>query len=188
MSMKVRNKGNFEYDSSYIENCSEMELFIQINGYYQFLNQLKLTCYYHKMHHLYELQGDTKLANYFKNLENLMLHRMPTEEKLEELKNTLDFCILQTARFNTGVHDNNGRIQITPDFENWYYSWINYIDKMDDESYMLYRKCRYEGISLDKFQLDNPVSIVNIKDISNIQKIKKYDYIEVKENIRQKLA
>jgi len=40
MSMNVRSKGKFEFDADYIENCSEMELFIQINGYFQFLEQL----------------------------------------------------------------------------------------------------------------------------------------------------
>lgn len=189
MNSKVRNKGKFEFDSSYIENCSEIELFIQINGYYQFLEQLKLIKYYHKMNHLYEMQGDLNLANYFKSLESSLLDRIPTEEELKELENTLDFCILQTARFNTGVRDNpNGRIQITANFQNWYYSWVNYMKKMDEESYMLYRKCRYEGKGLENFQLNRPISIVRVEDVLNSQKIKQYKYLITNKNIRQKLA
>lgn len=189
MNSKVRNKGKFEFDSSYIENCSGIELFVQINGYYQFLEQLKLINYYHKMDHLYQMQGDLELANYFKTLESSLLDRMSTEEELKELENTLDFCILQTARFNTGVHDNpNGRIKTTPDFENWYYSWVNYIEKMDEESYMLYRRCRYEGKGLENFQLNKPVPIVHVEDMLNKQKIKKYKYPSINKNIRQKLA
>jgi len=189
MSMNVRSKGKFEFDANYIENCSEIELFIQINGYFQFLEQLKLTDYYHKMYKLYQIQGDKKAANYFKTLEDSMLNRTPTSEELKVLEDTLDFCILQTARFNTGVCDtSNGRIKTTQGFENWYYSWINYIAEMDNESYDLYRRCRYEGKGLECFQLNKPVEIINVENLLTTQKIKKYEYVEAKENIRQKFA
>lgn len=188
MSTRVRNKGKLKCNSRYIENCSEIELFIQINSYYTFLEQLKLVDYYHKMSKLYQMQDDIKLAKYFSGLEKNMLERMPNDKELEEYENALDYCILQTARFNTGVFDNhNGRIQVTPAFEEWYYSWCNYIDNMDEDTYMVFRRCRYEGKGLENFKLNKPISIINVEDLLN-QKVKKYDYVEVKENIRQKFA
>ncbi len=191
MNFNKVSKGKLKYDADYIKSCSEIELFIQINSYYELLASLKLKTYYHKMRMLYQKAEDLTLAEFFAKKEQNISERMPSDDEIKELEETLDFCILESSRFDTGVcFNSNGVVEKTQKFYNWYYSWNFYIQNMDDETLLAYRKCRYEGKGLSQFQLKSYPDLEAVEEALEKPRIKQYLYSNSTpiKNIRQKLA
>ena len=189
MNFNKVSKGKLKYDADYIKSCSEIELFIQINSYYELLTSLKLKTYYHKMKMLYQKTEDLALATFFAKKEQNISERMLSDDQIRELEETLDFCIFESSRFNTGVYLNsNGIVEKPQKFYNWYDSWSFYIQNMDDETLLVYRKCRYEGKGLNQFQLKSYPDLEAVEEILEKPKVKQYLYATPIKNIRQKLA
>lgn len=158
--------GKLKYDATYIKNCSEMELFIQVDNYLKKEQLLKYLEYCNQMKEFYERCEDYNTANYFKellkqysSLKNYII------ENLDEINYALDFCILQTNRFNTKVEYNpNGRVIRTKEFNDWYKNFNLYISTLNKDSVEIYRKCRYESKGLQYF---SPDKILNKETVEN---------------------
>lgn len=161
-SLYGKYAGMLKYDTEYIENCSEMELFIQVSAYYEPVRRynelLNLATYYEKMKRFYKANDDESSVKYFENLKNnltkeLTNSSMILERKDKEWEYAMDFCILQTAKFGTNVSYNpSGRVILTEEFNTWYQNWQFYVNNMDETVLNVYRKYRYEGKSLNNFQ------------------------------------
>lgn len=190
-SLYGKYPGKLKYDANYLKNCSEMELFIQVNAFYEpvkFYNEKNIILkYFNKMKKFYKLTCQEELENYFdKKIQELENRSTRTMEELEsdEWTYSMDFCILQTARFGTKVTYNpNGRIILTDEFKDWYNNWQSYITNMDSETLSIYRTCRYEGKYLDRFNLDKPSISEDI--IEDIDVAKPYTYKLTQKSIKQ---
>ena len=199
-SLYGKYAGKLEREKNYIMNCSEMELFIQVNAFYELFNSynsiLPIISYLEKMKEFYRKTGEEELEKYFsKKLEDYN-KRKDNLIKIIETRNdsddnewnyAMDFCILQTAKFGTNVSYNpNGRVIITDQFAEWYNNWQSYVTYMDEDSLQLYRRCRYEGKGLDNFCIDIPLA--KNKVIHEIDNIKPYTYQLTKKSTGQKFA
>lgn len=175
--------GKLKDDVDYIKKCSEMELFLQVNCYYE---PIRMLTYYSKMKKFYQKLEDTKATTYFQNkIEELLnIKNIKTESDFNEYKYTADFCILQTSRFGTNVVYNvKGNIVLTEEFKNWYNKWQAYISTMDDDTLSFYRRCRYEGKHLDLFHPNNKPEVLKelITDLEEFNQ----PYQLVKKSIKQ---
>lgn len=185
-SLYGKYAGRLKHSVDYLSKCPELELFIQVSSLYYPLAMME---YYKKMVKFYENIEDLASKKYFeKRIDELNI--VLNEENTKEYKDfiyALDYCILQTARFNTNVvYNPNGRIIITDEFRNWYDSWQLYMASMDKETLALYRTCRYQGKGLDKFHLDKPIE--KEKVINEIDGTIPKQYILKKKSIKPKLA
>lgn len=193
-SMYGINPGKLKYDSEYIKNCSELELFIQVNSFYEpikLYNEMdKILTHYKQLETFYKNTEELELADDFSNKIKVLLERIEyIKIKAEDIENiyAMDFCILQSARFGTNVvYNPNGRVNITDDFKNWYDNWKLYISSLDDNTLNFYRKCRYEGKHLDKFNLSQ--NIINTNVIEEIDTIKPYFTKSKEKSIKQNYA
>ena len=143
-SLYGKYAGILKYDAEYVKNCSEMELFIQVNAYYEPVHRynelLALVPNYIKMKEFYEKHDDNKAAEL-------------TSKRTDEVEYAMDFCILQTAKFGTNVSYNpNGRVILTEEFKAWYENWKLYVESMDNNVLEAYRRYRYQGKSLENFK------------------------------------
>ena len=68
--------GKLKYDVKYIENCSEIELFIQVNKYYGLLQTIE---YYYKMKHFYQAICNAK--NIYEDVKIKEIERFKVEFK-----------------------------------------------------------------------------------------------------------
>lgn len=173
--------GKLKYDADYIKNCSEIELFNLVNSYYQIINKIDE---FNQMIELYQKQNNLDLERKTQNQkeEFLNMKNLNNIDNLKEFEYTLDFCILQTSRFNTKTAYNpNGRVIITEEFINWCNNWQLYISTMDDETLAFYRNCQYEGKHLDQFSL-------NKRSIEDLKTIKTYSYKPTNKSIKQIIA
>lgn len=185
-SLYGKYAGRLKYSVDYLSKCSELELFIQVSSLYYPLTMME---YSKKMVKFYENTEDIASKKYFEerisNL-NIVLRKENTKE-YNDFIYALDYCILQTARFNTNVvYNPKGRIIITEEFKNWYNNWQLYIASMDDETLALYRTCRYQGKGLEKFHLDKPIE--KEKVINEIDGAIPKQYLLNKKSIKQKFA
>lgn len=186
--------GKLEREVNYLQNCSELELFIQVNSYcnpiYSCNENINTLEYFKKVRDFYHNTGEVELEEYF-NKRIIELTKTIKDNKKDfnsdEWAYPMDYCILQTARFGTKVTYNpNGRVILTEEFNEWYNNWKAYLEYMDSETLAYYRVCRYEGKGLDKFHLDRPIE----KEIitKEIDSIKPYTYQLTKKSTEQKLA
>lgn len=161
-SLYGKYAGILKYDAEYIKNCSEMELFIQVNAYYEPVHRynelLALVPNYIKMKEFYEKHDDNKAAEYFEDLKTKLANKINkavelTSKRTDEVEYAMDFCILQTAKFGTNVSYNpNGRVILTEEFKAWYENWKLYVESMDNNVLEAYRRYRYQGKSLENFK------------------------------------
>lgn len=176
--------GLLKYDTKYIENCSEIELFIQVSKYYEVI---KMKNYYEKMIHFYQTTADQDMILYFKKRLAEELEKNPLlSNDPQTYFYTMDYCLLQTARFNTGIiYNPDGRIKITDDFKKWYNDWQNYILTMDQDLFSAYMKWRYEGKNLAHFNIDD----TSTSSDTIIKRMEQDNFTLVKQkNIRIKTA
>lgn len=171
--------GKLKYDSKYIKECSEMELFIQVNNYLEKEEILKYYDYCNKMKDFYIKCEDYSMVNHFeKQLNQYESIRNYIIENKDETEYALDFCILQTARYNTNVKYNpNGRIIRTEEFNEWYEKFKLYSLTLNKETMEFYKKCRYESKGLQYFNpgktVNNEISEENIIQINTVKPYKK---------------
>lgn len=179
-SLYGKYPGVLKHDAKYIENCSEMELFIIVSKYYE---TFRMSSYLNKMIAFSKQIGDSKMVLHFeKALEDETKKNPLAKNNAQEYSYTLDYCLLQTARFNTNISYNpNGRIAITDEFKNWYENWQMYIATLDKNCYEVYAKCRYEGKSLQHFSenIASPTDSTEFEEINNVNSYK------LQKNIRQ---
>lgn len=189
-SLYGKNPGKLKYDKDYIKNCSELELFIQVNKFYapikmynQYQNEVS---YLNKMINFYRFTEEKELEDYFISKTKYLNERLSyIEEHIndQEWLYAMDFTILQSSRFGTNIKYNpEGRIILTEEFNNWYDNWHLYIANMDKATLNFYRTCRYENKHLDKFNLENP--IINENNIETIDITKPYTYKLKEKSIR----
>ena len=179
-SLYGKNPGKLRYDTKYIQNCSEIELFQQVSIYYSCVKRIE---YATKLKEFYQCLEDEKMVDYFDQMiEKEKEKNIVLKTDYQEFLYTLDYCILQTARFGTKVvYNPKGRVQITEEFKTWYQNWQNYILCMDDIDYYAYSTCRYEGKGFQYFQLNQPIPASDISDF-----IEHTDHYQlVKRNIKQ---
>lgn len=179
--------GVLKYDVKYVKSCSEMELFILVSKYYEVIHA---TTYYEKMISFYQKLNDEKMVDYFKEKIRIEKEKCPLlTENPQEFYYTLNYCLLQTARFNTNIAYNpNGEVIITEEFNEWYNNWQLYVNTMDESPLAIYRKCRYEGKSLEYFNNDGSTSasIIENKYWENVENINiKNSKPVLQKNIRQ---
>ena len=66
-SLYGKNPGKLKYDVDYIKNCSEIELFVLVNTFYEPLhsynNKITLLKYFNKMKDFYKLTNEKELEN-----------------------------------------------------------------------------------------------------------------------------
>lgn len=184
--------GKLKYDTKYIESCSEMELFIQVNDFMIKTQNLKFLNYCDENIKLYQQSNDEERVEHFKSIKQNCIKKELSKnslflDNLEEYVYSLDYCILQTARFGTNVEYNpTGRVIKTKEFNEWYNNWRLFISSMDDASFSIYRKYRYEGKSLECFKLNKKLTQEEINNLEdNDEKI--YVYTK-KENIKHSYA
>lgn len=172
--------GKLKNDTNYIQNCSEIELFIQVNKYYGLFQTIE---YYSKMKKFYQITEDEKMMNYFEELRKQELEKSNLlKNEPQEFLYTMNYCLLQTSRFDTKiVYNPKGQVEITKEFQQWYQNWLTYFQNMSMEDLMIYRKCSYEGKNLQYFQLNREISTKDI--LENPEN--KNSYQLVKKNIRQ---
>lgn len=180
-SLYGKYPGVLKNDTKYIENCSEMELFIMINKYYEVL---RLKNYYEQIIEFYRKTEDQRMISYFeKKLEILMEKNYLFTSNPQEYSYTLDYCLLQTARYNTNITYNPcGRILITNEFKKWYEKWFLYVSTLDNDSFSLYARYRYEGKNLDCFNIQKPLELD--KKLDNIEDLNINDLYVLTKNIR----
>lgn len=161
--------GKLEREKNYLQNCSEMELFIQVNTLYEPINSYNnitnMISFLEKQKRFFTRTNELELVEYISNKEKTLTKELEylstIVEKIndEEWAYSMDYCILQTARFGTNVSYNpNGRIIITEEFKNWYNNWQAFITYANDETLSYYRTCRYEGKGLDKFNFEHSIT------------------------------
>lgn len=102
-------------------------------------------------------------------------------QKLDECLYALDYCVLETSRFNTNTEYNpEGRVIITEEFNIWYNNWKNYVENMDDETLMALRRCQKQALPLNIFYFDKPVNEAEIEQFEINPKV----YTKKQQNIR----
>lgn len=193
-SMYGINPGKLKYEENYIKNCSELELFIQIKAFYEpikFYNEAINNLYsFEKLKSFYEQTEEFELVNYFNNKIKYITEKLDYAKiKAENIEYiyAMDFCILQSARFDTNVvYNPNGRVILTDEFKNWYDNWELYIKEMDNNTHNFYRNCRYEGKFLDKFNLNQ--KDINSSIIEEIDTVKPYFTKTKEKSIKQNYA
>lgn len=189
---KINCSKNIDVASiKYLKRCSEVELFLNINKNHNILENYNNRKYYEKLSNDYKNIQDDSMAKYFEAKSLSSTHIITSFEKLESIKRELYYAMLQTSRFNVNLKvDDNGNLIMTDEFLTWYYGWDNYINNMDEDTLMLFRKCRYEGVGLEYFSVQKNITSKEIEDKLEEGIIKKYPPIGVtaNKNIRQKLA
>ena len=139
----------------YLEKVSEVQVFLEVNRYYELLSNYRNREYYQQLANNYKNIGDTETAKYFLEKAKMASYIIKDNESLKKVESMLDGCILQTNRFNTDTCLlDDGSVNMTDNFYIWYYSWVSYIENMDDETLLAFRKCRYEGKGLENFTLN----------------------------------
>jgi len=193
-SLYGKYAGILENNKEYLQNCSEIELFIQVNAYYEPINSYNTISnnidYLIKMIHFYKTTEEKELEEYFiKELVFLKkkLAYCKNPEESYEFAYPMDYCILQTKRFGTKVkYNKDGRVILTDEFKEWYNNWQTYMTYMDNETLQAYRTCRYEGKGLEYFQLNKYLEKESI--IEKIETIKTQSHKPIQKSIKQKLA
>lgn len=192
-SLYGKYAGKLKSDASYVENCSEMELFIQVSAYYEPIRNhkelLSRLAYYEKMKLFYLMNEDESALSYFEDLikdttKLLSFSTILLENRNEEHEYAMDFCILQTKKFGTQVSYNPaGRVTLTEEFNEWYKNWQLYVNNMDKTTLDIYRTYRYEGKSLDNFRNVALQQVENTYEINN--DIDGYQPAKTKKNIKR---
>jgi len=189
--------GKLEKEKDYLKTCSEIELFIQINTLYEPINSYNnittTISFLEKQKRFFTKSNELELLEYVSNKQKDLIKKLEYLRNIVEKINdpewaySIDYCILQTARFGTNVSYNpNGRIIITEEFKSWYNNWQAYITYMDEETLLHYRKCRYEGKGLDKFNIN--FSVAKKQEIKELDSIKPQVYKLTKKSTEQKFA
>lgn len=175
----------------YLEKVSEVQVFLEVNRYYELLSNYRNREYYQKLANNYKNIGDTETAKYFLEKAKMASYIIKDGESLKKVESMLDGCILQTNRFNTDTCLlDDGSVNMTDNFYSWYYSWVSYIENMDDETLLAFRKCRYEGKGLENFTLNGYPTFSTVEEELEKPKVKQYMFKgeTATKNIRQKLA
>lgn len=159
-SLYGKYPGVLKYDSNYVENCSEIELFIIVSKYYE-VSRMKNYCT--KMINFATQNNDNGMIEYFQNILELETKKNPLiVNNPQEYSYTLDYCLMQTARFNTNIKYNpNGRVIITNEFKDWYEKWYLYISTLEKDCYSAYARYRYEGKNLQHFNEETALMMMN---------------------------
>ena len=158
----------------YLEKVSEVQVFLEVNRYYELLSNYRNREYYQKLANNYKNIGDTETAKYFLEKAKMASYIIKDDESLKKVESLLD----------------DGSVNMTDNFYSWYYSWVSYIENMDDETLLAFRKCRYEGKGLENFTLNGYPTFSTVEEELEKPKIKQYMLKgeTATKNIRQKLA
>lgn len=182
-SLYGKYPGALKYDSKYVEDCSEMELFVVVSKYYEVV---RMRNYCNKMINFAERNNDQEMKKHFEEmLVNEKKKNPLVTDNPQEYSYTLDYCLLQTARFNTNISYNpNGRVVVTDEFKDWYEKWQLYIATLDKNCYSLYARYRYECKSLSHFSEESNL-IMNNGDLEQFENIDTEKNYTLQKNIRQ---
>ena len=90
-SLYGKYPGALKYDSKYVENCSEMELFVVVSKYYEVV---RMRNYCNKMINFAERSNDQEMKKHFEEmLANEKKKNPLVNDNPQEYSYTLDYCL-----------------------------------------------------------------------------------------------